>query len=117
MRTKIMWRLATVGVAALAAGIGWISVNPAAEPAGNPLTPPASDAAAKIVRLKAEIEQLKGRIPDQSHVMKDVGVPFLQSLVCGATAELAPGDILSDRNEVPFEMGRAHHSRAQDPGG
>jgi hypothetical protein len=78
-----MWRLATLGVAALAAGIGWISVNPAAAPAGTPVTPPASDAAAEIaglkaeiMQLKAEIEQLKGRTPDQSHVMKDVGYHF-----------------------------------------
>ena len=76
MRTKIMWRLASVGVAALAAGIGWISVNHAAEQAGNPLMPPVGDAATEIVglkaeitQLKAEIEQLKGRTPDQSHVM------------------------------------------------
>jgi hypothetical protein len=83
MRTKILWRLATVGVAALAAGIGGISLNHAAAPAGNPVTPSASDAAAEIAglkaeitQLKAEIEQLKGRTPDQSHVMKDVGYHF-----------------------------------------
>ncbi|MGH7463312.1 MAG: hypothetical protein ACREMA_20075 [Longimicrobiales bacterium] len=83
MRTKNLWRLATVGVVALAAGVGWFSVNPAAQPAGTPMTPPAREAAAEIaelraeiMQLKAEIEQLKGRTPDQSHVMKDVGYHF-----------------------------------------
>ena len=40
------------------------------------MTPPASDAAAEIAGLNAEIEQLKGWTPDQSHVMKDVGYHF-----------------------------------------
>jgi hypothetical protein len=46
-----------------------------AEPAG------ATDQAAEISRLKDEIERLKGMLPDQSHVMKDVAYHFLESLV------------------------------------
>ncbi len=41
-----------------------------AEPAG------AGDQAAEISRLKDEIERLKGMVPDQSHVMKDVAYHF-----------------------------------------
>jgi hypothetical protein len=36
----------------------------------------AGDDAAEITRLKAELEQLRSRLPDQSHVMKDVGYHF-----------------------------------------
>jgi hypothetical protein len=35
-----------------------------------------SDQAAEINRLKDEIERLKGMVPDQSHVMKDVAYHF-----------------------------------------
>jgi hypothetical protein len=41
-----------------------------AEPAGP------SDQAAEIARLRDEIERLKGMLPDQSHVMKDVAYHF-----------------------------------------
>ena len=41
-----------------------------AEPAG------AADQAGEIARLKDEIERLKGMLPDQSHVMKDVAYHF-----------------------------------------
>ena len=40
-------------------------------------TPPRSDGQApEIVALKAEIERLKGMVPDQSHAMKDVAYHF-----------------------------------------
>ena len=59
MRASIRLGLIVVGIVALTAGIG------RADAAG--------DVAAEIARLKAELEQLRGRLPDQSHVMKDVG--------------------------------------------
>jgi hypothetical protein len=59
-------------VAALIAGIGWLSLNQAAEPASNR----AGDAAEEIAKLKVEIDQLKGRLPDQAHAMQDVGYHF-----------------------------------------
>src|ERR1700675_3529503 len=62
MRTFIRLGLVVVGTVALTAGM-----------VGGDA---AGDAAAEIARLKAEIEQLQGRLPDQSHVMKDVGYHF-----------------------------------------
>jgi len=62
MRTFIRLGLVAVGILALRAGMV------GADAAG--------DAAAEIARLKAEMEQLRGRLPDQSHVMKDVGYHF-----------------------------------------
>jgi hypothetical protein len=37
---------------------------------------PAPNASDPVAALKAELEQLKGKLPDQSHVMKDVGYHF-----------------------------------------
>jgi hypothetical protein len=62
MRTFIRLGLVVVGIVTLTARMV------GADAAG--------DAAAEIARLKAEIEQLRGRLPDQSHVMKDVGYHF-----------------------------------------
>jgi hypothetical protein len=45
--------------------------TPPAPPAANP-----SDASLEIAALKKEIEVLKGKAPDQSHVMKDVAYHF-----------------------------------------
>jgi hypothetical protein len=62
MRALITLGLVVVGIVALTVGrVGGDA---------------AGDAAAEIARLKAEIEQLRGRLPDQSHVMKDVGYHF-----------------------------------------
>jgi hypothetical protein len=44
--------------------------------AGRPTTLSADDPAAEIARLKADIEQLKGRLPSQSHAMMDVDYHF-----------------------------------------
>ena len=44
-------------------------------PGGLPLTARA-DEAGEVARLKAEIEDLKGRLPSQSHAMMDVGYHF-----------------------------------------
>jgi len=41
-----------------------------------PTSSMADEPAAEITRLKAEIEQLKGRLPSQSHAMMDVGYHF-----------------------------------------
>jgi hypothetical protein len=43
---------------------------------GSPLTSTADEPAAELARLKAEIEQLKGRLPSQSHAMMDVDYHF-----------------------------------------
>jgi hypothetical protein len=49
----------------------------AAEPLLQPRTKAAAtDQSAEIAALKAEIERLKGMVPDQSHVMKDVAYHF-----------------------------------------
>lgn len=37
---------------------------------------PAADATNELAALKAEVERLKGLVPDQSHAMKDVGYHF-----------------------------------------
>jgi hypothetical protein len=48
----------------------------AAEPLLQPRAKAAADQSAEIAALKAEIERLKGMLPDQSHVMKDVAYHF-----------------------------------------
>ena len=64
-------------IVALATGFAWHGNIRAADTTPTtlkaPSTPPiASDVAA----LKAEVERLKGLVPDQSHAMKDVGYHF-----------------------------------------
>jgi hypothetical protein len=59
--------LASAVFVALGLGLIWV--------AGRPTTSSA-DEAAEIARLKAEIEQIKGRLPSQSHAMMDVGYHF-----------------------------------------
>ena len=50
------------------------SITTCAEgPAGGPGPAAAGDQAAESASLKDEVERLKGMVPDQSHVMKDVG--------------------------------------------
>jgi len=65
MRKTTRSRLTAIGLLLLAGASG-------AQPA------PAQDnaQAAEIAKLRAEIEELRGRLPDQSHVMKDVGYHF-----------------------------------------
>lgn len=48
----------------------------AAQPATAPTAGAAGDQAAEVASLKEEIERLKGMVPDQSHVMKDVAYHF-----------------------------------------
>jgi hypothetical protein len=57
----------TVGVLTLGAGAGVT---------GGPSVSRANDDGAEIAKLKGEIEQLKGRLPSQSHAMMDVGYHF-----------------------------------------
>jgi hypothetical protein len=70
-------RVWLLGAGLLAAGPATgTGVNHAAEPAGGIVAAAGSGQAAEITTLRDEIEQLRGRLPDQSHVMKDVGYHF-----------------------------------------
>jgi hypothetical protein len=71
MRSKM--HVMTVGVLALVVGVGAGLAHRPAEPAQQEVS---ADQAAEIARLKEEVERLKGMVPDQSHVMKDVGYHF-----------------------------------------
>lgn len=64
-----------------------------------------SDQAAEINRLKDEIEQLKGMVPDQSPRDEGCSLPVLESLVRGQGEELASG-FLPRRAAVASQMGR-----------
>ena len=66
-------RVVAVSVIALVAGIGAGLAHRVAEPAEQGGS---ADQAAEIARLKDEVERLKGMVPDQSHVMKDVAYHF-----------------------------------------
>jgi hypothetical protein len=67
MPGKGIARVLTVGVLTLAAVAGVT---------GGPSASRANDDGAEIATLKAEIEQLKGRLPSQSHAIMDVGYHF-----------------------------------------
>jgi hypothetical protein len=70
-------RVGLLGAGLLAAGLATgTGVNHAAEPAGGIVAAVGSGQAAEITTRRDEIEQLRGRLPDQSHVMKDVGYHF-----------------------------------------
>jgi hypothetical protein len=56
--------------------MGWLGSNYTAEPTSDAPRAQEGSEAAEIAKLKAEIDQLRGRLPDQSHVMKDVGYHF-----------------------------------------
>ena len=60
----------------LGAGIAVLRLQLVAQP--QPATAPVkpADPTNEIAALRAEIEQLKGKVPDQSHAMKDVGYHF-----------------------------------------
>lgn len=68
MRARI--RIATMLAAAVlvAAAVVW--------PAGDVPGARAADDSAEIARLKADLEQIKGRLPSQSHAMMDVDYHF-----------------------------------------
>jgi hypothetical protein len=69
-------KIISLAVLLFLAGLWLNQINQerAAQPAAKPI--PSPDPAAQIAQLKAEINDLKGRVPDQSHVMKDVGYHF-----------------------------------------
>jgi hypothetical protein len=71
MRSKT--EIVAVCVVALVVGVGVGLAHRMAEPAEQGAS---ADQAAEIARLKDEIERLKGMVPDQSHVMKDVAYHF-----------------------------------------
>jgi hypothetical protein len=60
----------------LAASIVLLRLQSVAQP--QPSSPPLkpADPTNVVAALRAEIEQLKGKVPDQSHAMKDVGYHF-----------------------------------------
>ncbi len=60
----------------IAAGIVALRTESFARPGPAAASAPAIDTNGEIAALKAEIEQLKGKVPDQSHAMKDVGYHF-----------------------------------------
>jgi len=63
-----------------AAGFGWLvwhSANsPVASAAEAPKLAPTAETSPEVTALKAEIERLKGMVPDQAHAMKDVAYHF-----------------------------------------
>lgn len=65
--------VAVIGMVAIAVGA---AVGLAGRMAESADSGGAGDQAAEITRLKDEIERLKGLVPDQSHVMKDVAYHF-----------------------------------------
>jgi len=52
---------------------GRIGTNHGAQRRGDSAEATEGDAAAEITKLRTELAQLRGRLPDQSHVVKDVG--------------------------------------------
>jgi hypothetical protein len=70
--------LAGVGILVFAiAGCLWYSMNPpAASAADTPRSVPAAESPSEVAVLKAEIERLKGMVPDQAQAMKDVAYHF-----------------------------------------
>jgi hypothetical protein len=62
---------------ALAIGITTVAGIMRPTPAAAPAAAPAADSQAdQVATLRAEVERLKGMVPDQSHVMADVGYHF-----------------------------------------
>jgi hypothetical protein len=63
-----------------AAGIVWLiwqSTNFAADSGADaPKPPPTAETSSEVAALKADVERLKGMLPDQAHAMKDVGYHF-----------------------------------------
>ncbi len=73
MRGAVKWWLAMVVVML---GVGSVGTIPEAQRRGDAAEATDSDASAEIAKLRAELDQLRGRLPDHSHVMKDVGYHF-----------------------------------------
>ena len=60
----------------LGTGVVLLRLQSVAQP--QPASPPvkSGEPTNEVAALRAEIEQLKGKVPDQSHAMKDVGYHF-----------------------------------------
>jgi hypothetical protein len=76
--TSIARKVPLLGALTVAVAIGSVCLNrpTQAQNAAPTSPPPASDAAAELAALKKEVEVLKGKVPDQSHAMKDVDYHF-----------------------------------------
>jgi len=61
---------------ALGTGIVVVRLQSVAQPQPAPAPPKPVDPTNEVDALRAEIEQLKAKVPDQSHAMKDVGYHF-----------------------------------------
>jgi hypothetical protein len=68
--------VSVLGVIGIAIAAVFIHRPVLAQSATAPSPAPASDALAELAALKKEIEVLKGKVPDQSHAMKDVAYHF-----------------------------------------
>src|SRR5207245_9277798 len=75
-----MARRAADGAMVMVAAVGTLAGGAARagtpQPAGPVAPAAAGDLASEVTRLKGEIEGLKGFVPDQSHVMKDIADHF-----------------------------------------
>src|SRR5262245_9755402 len=60
----------------LGAGIPALRHQSLAQPQPGSTAAKPVDPTSELAALRAELEQLKGKVPDQSHVMKDVGYHF-----------------------------------------
>lgn len=77
MRSMILTGIGTAVLAA--AGLVWLvgqSAAAAASDAVGPTPPPTAKTSPEVAALRADIERLKGMVPDQSHAMKDVAYHF-----------------------------------------
>jgi hypothetical protein len=77
MRSTIIHCAQKLLVVIIALGLSRFGASWAAETPLEPSkAPPAVASTNEVAALKAEIERLKGLVPDQSHAMKDVGYHF-----------------------------------------
>ena len=77
MRNPPTSRTFAVVAAMTVLGFVWLGVTRAADPiADTPQPARQEELSAEVAALKAEIECLKGIVPDQSHAMKDVAYHF-----------------------------------------
>ena len=85
-------------------------------PAVGAIASSSSSADKEIAALRAEIEILKAKACDQSHVMKDVAYHFGNLWFAGSAGNwpLATGQILQRRNPRPSQMGCPRYPGPQD---
>src|SRR5947208_14509534 len=76
-RNPTTFRTVAVVVATTVLGVVWLGVTCAADPLSDKPQPDRQEElSAEVAAVKAEIERLKGIVPDQSHAMKDVAYHF-----------------------------------------